>query len=112
VGRNFVDAEDIVIRSITLPERVQAAIEDKLKQRQLLASYDFRLSTAAEEAERKRAEARGIRDFQATVHSSLTPRLLRHEGIRAAESLATSENTKVIVIGSDEGGLPLVPGGR
>ena len=112
VGRNFVDAEDIVIRSIRLPERVKAAIEDKLKQRQLLASYDFRLDTARREAERKRTEATGIRDFQAEVDASLTPRLLRHEGIRAAQDLATSDNAKVVIIGAEEGGLPLVPGGR
>ena len=111
VGRNFVDAEDIVIRSVTLPDRVKAAIEDKLKQRQLLASYDFRLRTAAQEAERKRTEARGIRDFQAKVDATLTPRLLRHEGIRAARDLATSANASVVVIGAEEGGLPLVPGG-
>jgi hypothetical protein len=78
----------------------------------LLASYDFRLETAAREAEHKRAEARGIRDFQARVDATLTPRRLRHEGIRAARALATSENTRVVVIGADEGGLPLVPGGR
>jgi prohibitin 1 len=112
VGRNFVEADDIVIRSISLPERVTAAIEDKLKQRQLLASYDFRLDTAHREAERKRTEATGIRDFQAAVDASLTPRLLRHEGIRAARDLATSDNARVVIIGSDEGGLPLVPGGR
>ncbi|WP_058553545.1 prohibitin family protein [Thiohalocapsa sp. ML1] len=112
VGRNFVEADDIVIRSISLPERVTAAIEDKLQQRQLLASYDFRLDTAHREAERKRTEATGIRDFQATVDASLTPRLLRHEGIRAARDLATSDNARVVIIGSDEGGLPLVPGGR
>lgn len=112
VGRNFVEAEDIVIRSIELPERVTAAIEDKLTQRQLLASYDFRLETAVREAERKRTEARGIRDYQARVDASLTPRLLRHEGIRAARDLATSVNTRVVVIGAGEGGLPLVPGGR
>ncbi|WP_295884361.1 prohibitin family protein [uncultured Thiohalocapsa sp.] len=112
LGRNFVDAEDIVIRSLSLPQRVKTAIEDKLKQRQLLASYDFRLDTARREAERKRTEATGIRDFQAAVDASLTPELLRHEGIRAARDLATSDNAEVVIIGADEGGLPLVPGGR
>lgn len=112
IGRNFVNVEDIVIRSIDLPERVISAIESKLQQRQLLASYYFRLRTAMEEAERKRAEASGIRDFQAKVNTSLTPRLLRHEGIRAARDLAISDNSKVIIIGSEEDGLPLMPGGH
>jgi prohibitin 1 len=112
LGRNFVDADDIVIRSIRLPDKVRVAIESKLQQRQVLASYDFRLQAAAEEADRKRTEGLGIRDYQATIGAALTPNLLRHEGIRASESLATSDNTKVIVIGAEDGGLPLVPGGR
>jgi len=111
VRRNFVEAEDIVIRSVGLPERVRQAIEDKLVQRELLESYVFRLQTAVEEAERKRDEARGIRDYQAAVDSTLSDRLLRHEGIRATEELAVSANTRVVLIGAREDGLPVIPGG-
>ncbi len=112
VGRNFVVTDEIVIRSITLPTPIKAAIEDKLAQEQLMQSYAFRLLTAQEEAQRKRAEARGVRDYQATVDSTLSERLLHHEGISATRDLATSANTRVIMLGRDQGGLPLVPSGQ
>lgn len=112
VGRNFVVADEILIRTIALPLPIKTAIEDKLAQEQLMQSYAFRLQTAAEEAQRKRIEARGVRDYQATVDSTLSTPLLHHEGIAATRDLATSANAKVIVLGSKQGGLPLVPGGQ
>ena len=112
VGRNFVVADEILIRTIALPPPIKAAIEDKLAQEQLAQSYAFRLQTATAEATRKRAEARGVRDYQATVDSTLTAQLLHHEGIAATRDLATSANAKVIILGGKQGGLPLVPGGQ
>lgn len=112
VGRNYVVADDIVIRSITLPAPVAQAIEDKLSQRELLDSYQFRLQTATEEAERKRKEARGIRDYQAYVDATLSDRLLEHAGIRVTGELAASKNTRVIIVGGGKNGLPLVAGGQ
>jgi prohibitin 1 len=108
VGRNYVQVQDIVIRSIALPERVKQAIEDKVTQEELLKSYVFRLETAEREAERKRVEARGIRDYQERVDATLSERLLRHAGIQATRELATSENARVVVVGAGEDGLPLV----
>ncbi len=110
VGRNFVDADDIVIRTIQLPDAVREAIEDKQTQEAMLKSYVFRLRTAAEEAERKRDEARGIRDYQATVDATLSDQLLRHEAITATKELATASNSRVVILGAAEGGLPVIPG--
>jgi regulator of protease activity HflC (stomatin/prohibitin superfamily) len=112
VGRNFVEAEDVVIRSVTLPPIVQQAIEDKMTQRELLESYAFRLRTASEEAERLRDEARGIRDYQRKIDSTLSDRLLQHTGIRATLEISESENASVLLIGSGTDGLPMIPGGR
>lgn len=113
VGRNFVAVDEILIRSIALPGPIKAAIEDKATQEQLMESYAFRLQTAQQEAKRKAAEARGVRDYQATVDSTLNDSVLRHDGIAATRELATSPNAGVIVLGTKElGGLPLVPGGK
>lgn len=112
VGRNYVDAEDIIIRTVTLPALVKEAIEEKLAQRELLKSYAFRLETAAQEAERLREEARGIRDYQAKVDSTLSQRLLQHTGIRVTREVAGSPNSSVILIGSGKDGLPMIPGGQ
>ena len=65
-----------------------------------------------QEAERKRIEAKGIRDFQATVSQGLNKNLLLWKGIEATENLAASPNTKIVVIGSSESGLPLILGGE
>lgn len=110
IGRNFVVAEDIIIRTLSLPEPVKQAIEDKLTQRELLESYVFRLQTANREAERKRDEAKGIRDYQREVNMTLSEQVLEYNGIQATKKLAQSKNAKVIIIGRGKRGLPLVSG--
>lgn len=100
IGRNFVEVEDIIIRRIQLPETVKRAIEDKLVQQQVLESYVFRRDIAVREAERRRIEASGIRDYQAIVDETLTDYLLAHQGIRATQEIAGSTNPKTVVIGA------------
>ncbi len=100
IGRNFVAVEDIIIRSIELPESIRIAIEDKITQQQLLQSYVFRQGTAEREAERKRIEAGGVADYQRIVDESLSDALLDYQGIRATQELAASGNGKTVVIGA------------
>lgn len=112
IERHYVHAEDVIIRTVTLPELVKEAIEDKQTQRELLQSYAFRLQTAEQEAERLRDEGRGIRDYQKKVDSTLSDRLLQHTGIRVTREVAGSPNASVVLIGSGKDGLPMIPGGR
>jgi regulator of protease activity HflC (stomatin/prohibitin superfamily) len=63
------------------------------------------------EAERKRIEAAGIRDFQSIAHEALTENYLRYKGIEASANLANSKNSKVLIFGSGSSGLPLIMGG-
>lgn len=111
VGRNYVQVEDIIIRSITLPPEIVGAIEDKLKQEEFMKSYEFHLQTAEKEAKRLAIEAEGIKTYHNTINSSLTESILRNQGIQATEKLATSPNAKVVVIGSGKDGLPIILGG-
>lgn len=108
VGRNYVEVDDIIIRSITLPVEIVTAIQNKLKQEELMKSYEFRIQTAEKEAERRRIEARGISDYHKIIDESLTESVLLHKGIDATQELAKSDNAKVIVIGGDKDGLPLI----
>lgn len=108
VGRNYVEVEDIIIRSITLPPDIVTAIEDKLKQEQLMKSYEFRKKTAEEEAARLKIEAGGIKEYHAVINESLTESILLHKGIEATQELAKSPNAKVVVIGSGKSGLPII----
>jgi prohibitin 1 len=110
IGRNFVEMEDIIIRRIRLPETVRQAIEDKLVQQQLLESYQFRGKTAIKEAERKRIEAAGARDYNDIVKSTLSDRLLNYQGIQATSDIAESQNPKTIVIGAGENSPPIILG--
>lgn len=108
VGRNFVQVEDIIIRSITMPEAIKKAIEDKLVQEELLKSYEYRVQTANREAERLRIEAGGIKDYHLTVDKGVTEKSLRVQGIEATKDLAKSSNAKMVVIGAGKDGLPII----
>ncbi len=110
VGRNYVVVDDVIIRSLTLPDNIVTAIEDKLAQQEYMRSYEFRLQTAAKEAQRKISEARGINQAQRIIGESLTPEILAFEGIKATQELAKSQNAKIVVIGSGKNGLPLILG--
>lgn len=101
----------VQLESITFPEEIQKAIEDKLTQAQLTESYVYKLQTAEKEARRKVLEAKGIKDFQDIVNAGMTENYLRYRGIEASESLAKSENSKIIMFGTSSGGLPLILGG-
>lgn len=101
----------VQLESITFPAEIQKAIEDKLTQAQVSESYIYKLQTAEKEAQRKVLEAKGIKDFQDIVNAGMTENYLRYRGIEASESLAKSENSKIIMFGTSTGGLPLILGG-
>jgi regulator of protease activity HflC (stomatin/prohibitin superfamily) len=106
----FVALDDVPIESITLPGKISEAIETKLAQQQVEQEYIYRISIATKEADRKRIESAGIKVYNDTVNSSLTPSVLAWHGILATQELAKSPNTKVVVVGSSKNGLPLILG--
>ena len=112
LSNNYIQLNDVLIRNIELPLTLEQAIERKLQQEQESLEYEFRIEKASKEAERKKIEAEGIRDFQNIVTQSITEELLQWKGIEATTILAESNNTKVVVIGSGESGLPLILGGN
>ncbi|MEQ8287943.1 prohibitin family protein [Thalassospira sp.] len=103
----LVTVEDVLIRSVKLPERVADAIERKAEQYQAMLEYDFRLAREEKEKQRKKIEAEGIREFQDIVAKTITEEYLRLRGIEATMSLATSKNSKTIIIGGRDG-LPVI----
>ncbi len=107
---NYIQLNDVLIRNIKLPTTLEQAIERKLQQEQESLEYEFRIEKASKEAERKRIEAEGIRDFQNIVSQSINDDLLQWKGIEATTELSHSDNAKVVVIGSGENGLPLILG--
>ena len=107
---NNISMKALLIRSIILPEPIKLAIESKLQQEQEALAYQFRLEKEKSEAERKRIAAEGEAKANDIINSSLTNNLLKMRGIEATTSLANSPNSKVIVIGGGEAGLPLILG--
>ena len=110
VDDQYIQLNEILVRDVTLPPSIKEAIERKLKQEQESLEYEFRLVTAAKEAEKQRIEAQGKADANRILAASLTPNILRDKGIEATLKLAESGNSKVVVVGSGKDGLPLILG--
>lgn len=108
VSERFVDLDELLITRISLPDMIVNAIEQKLEKEQVALGYQFRLDSERLEAERKRIEAAGIRDFQNIIAEGLTENYLRFRGIEATLKLAESQNSKIVVIGGGKDGLPII----
>jgi len=106
----FIALDDVPIESIALPPRIAEAIESKMTYQQIEGGYAYRLAIAQKEAERLRIESNGLKVFNTTLGQSLDPSLLHWYGIRATQELATSPNSKTIVIGAGNSGLPIILG--
>ncbi len=112
LARKYIVLEAALIRSVKLPPTIEEAIQSKLEQEQEALKYEFKLQREEKEAQRKRIEAEGIRKFQEIVSQGLSQDYLRWKGIEATTELANSPNTKVVIIGNSEDGLPLILGGN
>lgn len=110
LGVRGVEVEQVLLRDIQLPATLKESIEAKQQAEQESLAMNFKLQKERQEAERKRIEAQGIRDFQQTVSQGISTQLLEWKGIEATEKLAQSTNTKIVVIGNTKNGLPLIMG--
>jgi regulator of protease activity HflC (stomatin/prohibitin superfamily) len=107
LGQRGILVENVLLRDIQLPMTLKSSIEAKQQAEQEALAMNFRLQKETQEAQRKRIEAAGIRDFQQIVAQGISPQLLEWKGIEATETLAKSGNAKVVVIGNNKNGLPL-----
>ncbi len=105
-----VQLNEVLVRDVTLPNTIKDAIERKLKQEQESLEYEFRLVTAKKEAEKVTIEAQGKADANRILSASLTDKILQDKGIDATLKLSESPNSKVIVVGGGDAGLPLILG--
>lgn len=61
------------------------------------------------EADKRREEAKGIRDAQKTIDASLTPLYVQHEAIQAQRAVATSgRNNTIIYVPAGTNGTPVI----
>jgi regulator of protease activity HflC (stomatin/prohibitin superfamily) len=97
--RRGIVLEQLMVRSIELPNSVKASIESKINAEQEAQKMQFVLQKERQEAERKRVEAQGIADYQRIISSTLSDKQLQYETIKANLELAKSSNSKVIIMG-------------
>ena len=112
VDGQYIQLNEILVRDVTLPATIKEAIERKLKQEQESLEYEFRLVTAQKEAQKVIIEAQGKADANTILSASLTDKILRDKGIDATIKLSESPNSKVIVIGSGDSGMPIILGNQ
>ena len=110
LNKNFISLKAALIRDIELPPRVQEAIEEKLKAEQMALKYEYLLDQEKQEAERKKIEAGAKAEANRILNASLTDKILQDKGIEATLELSKSPNSKVIVVGGGDGGLPIILG--
>jgi regulator of protease activity HflC (stomatin/prohibitin superfamily) len=102
--------ENVLLRDVQLPAMLKTSIEAKQQAEQDALRMNFILQKEKQEAERKRIEAQGIADFQKIVAQGISAQLLEWKGIEATEKLASSSNSKIVVVGNTKNGLPLILG--
>ena len=106
----FIYVDQVLVRSIILPQTIKIAIESKLKQEQESLEYEFKLEKASKEAQKQKIEAEGKATANRIVSASLTDKILKEKGIEATLELSKSPNTKVVVVGGGKDGMPLILG--
>lgn len=110
VGPRGITIEETPMRSLKLPASVSEAINAKATAEQEAQKMEFVLQKEKQEAERKRIEAQGIKDFQKIISESISDKLLAWKGIEATMDIAKSQNAKTVIIGSGKNGLPIILG--
>ncbi|MEP3836957.1 MAG: prohibitin family protein [Algibacter sp.] len=108
----YVNVKRVLVENVKLPTTIKDAIERKLKQEQESLEYEFRLVTAKKEAEKVIIEAQGKADANRILSASLTDKILQDKGIEATVKLSESPNSKTIIIGSGESGMPIILGNQ
>ena len=111
VAPRGIIVENVLLRDLQLPDSLKHAIEAKQPAQQEAQRMEFVLQREKQEAERKRVEAAGIKDFQDIVSQGISEKLLEWKGIEATMELVKSTNSKVIVVGNSKNGLPLIYAG-
>ena len=106
-----IQVESVLLKGVVLPDLLKESIEKKAQAEQDAARMQFVLQKETQEAERKKIEAGGIADFQRIVSAGLSPEMLMWKGVEATHEIAVSPNAKVIMVGNQKDGLPVILGG-
>lgn len=96
VGKRGFVIESVLMKRIELPASLSTAIESKLSAEQEAQRMEFVLLREEQEAERRRIEARGVRDAQKILDEGLTDAVLKFKALETFRELSQSTNSKII----------------
>ena len=95
------------IENMDLPTQLRNAIVEREEAEQEALAMEYRILQETLEADRKRIEAAGIRDFQAIVSEGISEPLLYWKYIETLGELSDNENNTFLMISTDiMGALP------
>ena len=106
--RGFI-IESVLLKSITLPSKLYAAIEAKLSAEQQAQQMEFVLQREKKEAERKMIEAKGIRDAQLIIKEGISKDNIEWRSLEVLKEISTSPNAKLIIT---DGNTPVLINGE
>lgn len=109
---NYIEQKTLLFRAITLPQKIKESIEFKLQADQEAQTYTYLIAKEKKEAERRKIDALGKAEANKILSASITENILKEKGISATEELAKSPNSKIIIIGGGDDGLPIILGGQ
>lgn len=89
--------EAVLLKSISLPPGLYAAIENKLEAEQVVKRMEFEIQQEELEAQRKRIEAAGTRDAQKILAEGLSPSIIQWRSLEVLNELSNSPNAKLIL---------------
>jgi regulator of protease activity HflC (stomatin/prohibitin superfamily) len=107
-----IEQKTLLFRAITLPQKIKESIEFKLQADQEAQTYTYLIAKEKKEAERRKIDALGKAEANKILSASITENILKEKGISATEELAKSPNSKIIIIGGGDDGLPIILGGQ
>lgn len=100
--------EEVLLRNVELPHRMQEAINEKLAAEQEAQKMQFLIQKEELEAKRRKVEADGIASANHIIGKSLTTEYLQWYYIKTLEQLINAPNNTVIVLPFDQKLTPLL----
>jgi regulator of protease activity HflC (stomatin/prohibitin superfamily) len=100
--------ENVLLRDVVLPDKVRAAIDEKIAAEQEAQKMQYVLQREKQEAERKRVEAAGISDAQTIIAGSLTNQYLQYNYISTLRELVKSNNATFVITPFDQKLTPML----
>lgn len=108
VKDKYLEIDNVTIDHIVYPSVVSSAVNKKLAVQQDIEQKDYEIAIAKKTAEIQRILARGQRDAQTIIDSSITLKYLQYKALEVQDKLSTSPNAKFFFVPLGKDGLPII----